>query len=74
MFKSVLIIIFVIIILLIARTLMQRLKKPVPPKEPISHNDTVQCLHCKTYVPREDAIFKGDNAFCSPQHLDDWNS
>jgi len=73
MFKSVLIIIFVVIVLFIARTLTQRLKKPIP-KESVTHNDTVQCLHCKTYVPREDAVFKGDNAFCSPQHLNDWNS
>ena len=73
MFKSVLTIIFVIIVLIIARTVTQRLKK-LPPKEPISHNDTVQCVLCKTYVPREDAVFKGDNAFCSAQHLNDWNS
>ncbi len=71
MFKSVLIIIFVIVILLIARTITQRLKKPAP-REPITHNDTVQCLHCQTYIPREDAIFKGDKTFCSLQHLNDW--
>lgn len=72
MFKSVLTIIFVIVILIIARTITQRMKKPAP-KEPITHNDTVQCLHCQTYIPREDAIFKDDKAFCSTQHLDDWN-
>jgi len=72
MFKSVLIIFFVIIVLIIARTVTQRLKKPAP-KEPISHNDTVQCLLCKTYVPSEDAIYKGDKAFCCAQHLNDWS-
>jgi len=72
MFKSVLIIIFVIVILLIARTLTQRFKKPAP-KAPITHNDTVQCLHCKVYVPREDAILNGNSTFCSTQHLNDWN-
>jgi len=71
MFKSVLIIIFVIIILLIIRGVMQRIKKPAP-KEPITHDDTVQCLQCQTYVPRDDAVFKGEKAFCSLEHLNDW--
>ena len=72
MFKSVLIIIFVILILLIIRTIMQRLKKE-PKNTPISSKDTIQCTVCKVYTSRDEAILKGDNAFCCQQHLDDWN-
>jgi len=72
MFKSVLIIVVVVVLLLLIRSVTQRVKQP-PRKETIKSNDTVQCLHCKTYVPREDAVLKGDNAFCSTQHLNDWN-
>ncbi len=72
MFKSVLVIIFVTIIFFIARTVMQRLKKPVR-AEKIDNKDTVQCIQCKTYIPSEDAIFKGNQSFCSQQHLSDWD-
>jgi len=73
MFKSVLIIIFVIVILMIIRTVLQRQKQPGRKTKPIDTRDTVQCQHCKTYFPRDDAIFKDEMAFCSSQHLDDWN-
>lgn len=77
MFRSVLIIIFVIVILLVVRTVMQRFKSQSEQKTSTSNKDgskdTVQCLHCKTYIPREDAIFKDDKTFCSTQHLEDWN-
>lgn len=72
MFKSVLVIIIVIVMLIIARTVLQRLKKPAP-KNAISSKDTVQCLQCKTYITHDDAVFKGDKAFCSQKHLNDWN-
>ena len=72
MFKSVLIIIIVIVMLIIARTVLQRLKKPAK-KSSINSKDTVQCLQCKTYIAHDEAIFKGDKAFCSRQHLNDWN-
>lgn len=72
MFKSVLIIIFVVIILMIARTVMQRFKQPEKQSK-VHHADTVQCLTCKTYIPRSDAVLNGDKAFCSSQHLNDWN-
>ena len=72
MFKSVLTIIFVILILLFARTIMQRLKKD-PKSKPISSKDTIQCAVCNVYTSRDEAIIKGDKAFCSQQHLNDWN-
>jgi len=73
MFKSVLIIIFVVIILFISRTVMQRLKKPEKAMSRPDNRDTVQCIQCKTYIPSEDAIFKGNQSFCSQQHLSDWD-
>lgn len=72
MFKSVLIIIFVVLILLLARTIMQRLKKD-PETPAISSKDTIQCVVCKVYTSRDEAIIQGDNAFCCQQHLSDWN-
>lgn len=72
MFKSVLIIVVVIVLLIITRTIMQRVKPPGRKRPPIS-NDTVQCQQCQVYIPQNDALFKGDKAFCSTQHLNDWN-
>jgi len=77
MFKSVLIVIFVVIMLFVIRSVMQRLKKPESnqnsPSKPAQGEDTVQCLHCGTFIPRSDAIIKGNKAFCSAQHFNDWN-
>lgn len=72
MFKSVLIIIFVTIMLFVIRTVLQRLKQPARKVKLHDSQETVQCLHCKTYIPRGDAIIKDDRAFCSTQHLEDW--
>jgi len=72
MFKSVLVIIIVILILLFARTIMLRLKKE-PKTTRISSKDTIQCAVCKVYTSRDEAIIKGDKAFCCQQHLNDWN-
>ena len=72
MFKSVLVIILVIGVLWLSRVFMQRLKQP-PGNNSTKGKDTVKCLQCNTYIPREDAIMKDGQAFCSQQHLDDWN-
>jgi len=72
MFRSVLIIIVVIVILFLARTVMQRLKQPRSARK-IDSKETVQCLQCKTYIPREEAVFRNNDGFCSQQHLEDWN-
>ena len=73
MFKSVLIIIFVTIMLFVIRTVLQRLKQPAPKVKLPDSQETLQCLHCKTYIPRSDAIIRDGKAFCSAQHLEDWN-
>lgn len=80
MFKSVLIIIVVMVLLLVIRSVMQRFKphNEKHPGElnraaPINSSETVQCLQCKTYVPTEDAIINGKNTFCSAKHLNEWN-
>jgi len=77
MFKSVLIVIFVVIMLFVMRSVMQRLKKPESgentPSKPSHGENTVQCLHCGTFIPQSDAIIKGNRAFCSAQHFNDWN-
>ena len=73
MFKSVLIIIFVTIMLFVIRTVLQRLKQTESKAKPLNNQDTVQCLHCETYIPRSDAIMQGGKSFCSTEHLNDWN-
>ncbi|MCW8956794.1 MAG: PP0621 family protein [Gammaproteobacteria bacterium] len=43
-------------------------------KKPSSEStDMVQCEHCQTYLPKDDAIVSNDKTFCSQQHLNDWN-
>ena len=73
MFKSVLIIVVVVVLLVLIRSVLQRFKLSTTKSTPIDSRDTVQCLQCKTYIPREDAIINGNNTFCSTQHLEDWN-
>jgi len=76
MFKSLLIIILVSLGLWAARIITMRLKNrssqsPEQPSKP--DKNMLQCEQCKTYIPSEDAIIKGDKSFCSTQHLEDWN-
>jgi len=76
MFKSLLIIFLVALVLWGARSFTMRLKNRAAenlnkPAEP--NKNMLQCEHCKTYIPSEDAIIKGDKSFCSSQHLEDWN-
>lgn len=73
MFRSVLVIIFVIIIIWLARVVLQRMQQK-PEKREIDSKQTLQCLYCKTYIPAEDAIKDGDRVFCSQQHLTDWKT
>ncbi len=72
MFRSVLVIIIVITLLFLARTVMFRLK-PSRNEKKIKNKETVQCMQCKTYIPHDEAVFNGNNGFCSRQHLEDWN-
>jgi len=74
MFKSLLIIIFVALILWAARSFTMRLKsRPTDDQNKPANKNMLQCAQCKTYIPSEDAITKGDKNFCSSQHLEDWN-
>lgn len=72
MFKSVLVIILVIGILWISRIVMQRVKQQ-PPANTTTSKDTVQCIQCSIYIPREEAIIKSNKTFCCEQHMNDWN-
>ncbi|HED33731.1 MAG TPA: hypothetical protein ENJ08_05860 [Gammaproteobacteria bacterium] len=72
MFRSVLVIIIVITLLFLVRTVLLRMKPPRSGKN-INNKETVQCMQCKTYIPRDEAVFNGNNGFCSQQHLEDWN-
>ena len=72
MFRSVLVIIFVIIVIWLARTLLQRVQQKPDNNRPLSSKRTVQCVQCSTYIPEEDAIMQDNRAFCSKQHLNDW--
>ena len=33
-------------------------------------NKMVKCLHCGLHIPEEEAIKKGDKAFCSLEHAE----
>jgi len=72
MFRSLLIIIFVALVLWAIRSLMVRASNKTPAAKPENKN-MVQCLQCKTYIPSEDAIIKGEQCFCCTQHQEDWN-
>lgn len=70
--RSLLIIIFVVLVLWAVRSVMLRVPKKTDSTKPENKN-MVQCIQCKTYIPSEDAIIKDDKSFCCTQHLEDWN-
>ncbi len=73
MFRSVLVIIFVIIVIWLARVLLQRVQHKPDNNKTVSSKRTVQCTQCNTYIPEEDALIQNGQPFCSKQHLNDWN-
>ena len=41
-------------------------------KQSTKSKDMVQCEHCKTFLPKDDAIVMDSKFFCGQQHLEDW--
>lgn len=52
--------------------MIRRSRKPPPNSAQIK--DMVQCEHCQSYLPKEDAVFEKDKVFCNRQHLQDWEA
>lgn len=41
-----------------------------PPQKPALDAKTVACAHCQVYLPRDEAVFVGERAYCTQAHAD----
>ena len=71
MFKNLFLIIAIAALFWIVKGFMRR--SQLETKNNPQSRDMVQCEHCKTFLPKEDAILTDNKAFCSQQHLNEWN-
>ena len=64
-------ILFLIVIALVVYAILKGYKRSLsssapPPEKPIE--DMVKCAQCSVNLPRSEAIYSGDNFFCTPEH------
>ncbi len=71
MLRNLFLIIAIAVIIWIVRGFIRR--SQITKQHTISSKDMVQCVQCKTYIPKDDAISSNGKNFCSQQHLNDWN-
>ena len=68
--------IFLVLVLLavsltVVKLIKNKLDEPRPKlKKDSTNNKMVKCLHCGLHIPEEEAIKKGDKAFCSLEHAE----
>jgi hypothetical protein len=74
MFRSLIIIAALVLVYLLIKNRLKARSANKPKNPPISPEDTVQCLECKTYVPHAEAITSENNFFCCKQHQRDWQT
>lgn len=64
-----------IIIWIVGRMFKNKALKSRPKQTPSNEIKTiVQCTKCHVFIPEEKAIKQDQNAFCSKEHLTQWNS
>ena len=39
-------------------------------KQSVSKKQMVQCVNCSIYLPKDDALRKGDNYYCCADHME----
>ena len=72
MARIAILVVIALVIYLLLRRFLSGSKKPTGPQASAPSRDTVQCLQCKIYVPRDEAVIQNNQAFCCKQHARDW--
>ena len=66
------VLIYLLGIALVVWILWRLAKRPRVENKPGKRvGDMVRCTHCGTYVPRNEALRKGDDYYCCSQHRDE---
>lgn len=71
MFRNLILIIAVVALAWIVRGFIRR-SQAIDKKPASKGQDMVQCAHCKTYLPKNEAISRDSQYFCNHQHLEQW--
>ncbi|MDH5735048.1 MAG: PP0621 family protein, partial [Gammaproteobacteria bacterium] len=72
MFRNLFILIAIIAAAWIIKSLLNK-PRPDSKHPPLSKN-MLQCEHCKTYLPEDEAIRVNNKVFCNQQHLQEWQN
>jgi hypothetical protein len=74
MFRSLIIIAALVLVFLLIKNRLRARNTSKPKTSSNNSEDTLQCIECKTYVPRIEAIASDDGTFCCKQHQRDWQA
>jgi len=70
MFRTLIIVAAIVLVVLIIRNRLRAANAPAP--RPHRQVDSVQCSHCRQYLPATAAVRQDDRFFCNQEHLDAW--
>ena len=71
-----LVLVLLAVSLIVVKLIKNKLDEPRPKlkngrsRKDSANNKMVKCLHCGLHIPEEEAIKKGDKAFCSLEHAE----
>ena len=68
MVRIVLIVCFIYLLFVIIQKLRQSWQ--VRQKQSVTRKQMVQCVDCSIYLPKDDALCKGDSYFCCVDHME----
>jgi len=64
-------IILIVCLICLMFVIIQKLRRfwQVRQKQSVTRKQMVQCVGCSIYLPKDDALCKGDNYFCCTDHM-----
>ncbi len=74
--RLLLLIIAIVGIFLAVRTLVRstgeqrRVQRDEPPERLRESGAMVRCAHCGVHIPEDQAVHRGEDRYCSPQHAE----
>lgn len=74
MLRNLVIIIALALVYLLIKRLLNNKKTNQSQSNAPQSEDTVQCLVCNTFIPKNEALINQEYYFCCEQHLNDWQS
>ena len=65
-------IVLIVCLICLLFVIIQKLRRSwqVRQKQSVTRKQMVQCVGCSIYLPKDDALRKGDNYFCCYDHME----